>query len=232
MPNNKFWAAFCEALDEPALAADPELATNAGRIARRAELIPRLAARFRTGTRDHWIERFLARGIPAGPVHTLDEVVKDGYLDEAGMLTRMTHPDGRHRGGAAHFPSASPRPRRHPPGAADAGPALARLLGADGAPAAQTQIAARPNLEPVDGRPSMKTLRLTPLLVLALAALVPALGLAQQDKPITLRLGHILNETSLYHVSAARFADALAKNSGGRLKVDIFPTGGSASSAT
>jgi tripartite ATP-independent transporter DctP family solute receptor len=49
-------------------------------------------------------------------------------------------------------------------------------------------------------------------------------GLAQ-DKPITLRLGHILNETSLYHVSAQRFAEILGKNSGGRIKVDIFPNG-------
>jgi tripartite ATP-independent transporter DctP family solute receptor len=68
----------------------------------------------------------------------------------------------------------------------------------------------------------MKTLKV--LLLLATAAIVPVVGLAQ-DKPITLRLGHILNETSLYQVSAQRFADALAKNSGGRLKVDIFPNG-------
>jgi formyl-CoA transferase/CoA:oxalate CoA-transferase len=92
VPNNKFWAAFCEAIDDPTLGADPGFATNAERIARRAELIPRLAARFREGTREHWIERLLARGIPAGPVNTIDEVVKDGYLDEAGMLTRVDHP--------------------------------------------------------------------------------------------------------------------------------------------
>jgi crotonobetainyl-CoA:carnitine CoA-transferase CaiB-like acyl-CoA transferase len=92
VPNNKFWTAFCEAVDEPALGADPGFATNAQRIARRDELIARLAERFRTGSRDQWIERLLARGIPAGPVHTIDEVVKDGYVDEAGMLTRMNHP--------------------------------------------------------------------------------------------------------------------------------------------
>ena len=68
----------------------------------------------------------------------------------------------------------------------------------------------------------MKTLRL--LVLLALAALALGVGLAQ-DKPNTLRLGHILNDSSLYHVSAVRFADALAKNSGGRLKVEIFPNG-------
>jgi tripartite ATP-independent transporter DctP family solute receptor len=69
----------------------------------------------------------------------------------------------------------------------------------------------------------MKTLK--GLIVLAVAAVVPAVGLAQDAKPITLRLGHILNETSLYQVSAQRFADALARNSGGRLKIDIFPNG-------
>jgi TRAP-type transport system periplasmic protein len=46
-----------------------------------------------------------------------------------------------------------------------------------------------------------------------------------QSQPITLRLGHILNESSLYHQSATLFADALAKNSGGRLKAQIFPNG-------
>ncbi len=92
VPNNKFWAAFCEAMDEPALGDDPSFATNAARIARRAELTRRLTARFRQGTRDHWIERLLARGIPAGPVNTIDEVLKDGYLEEAGMLTRVKHP--------------------------------------------------------------------------------------------------------------------------------------------
>jgi len=92
VPNNRFWVAFCEAIDEHELGADPEFATNAQRVARRRELISRLSARFRSGTRDQWIDRLLARGIPAGPVHTLDEVVKDGYVEEAAMLTRMKHP--------------------------------------------------------------------------------------------------------------------------------------------
>ena len=92
VPNNKFWAAFCEAINEPALAQDPHFATNPDRIARRAELIARLVARFRQGTRDHWTERLLARGIPAGPVNTIDEVMKDGYLEEAGMVSRIPHP--------------------------------------------------------------------------------------------------------------------------------------------
>ena len=67
-------------------------------------------------------------------------------------------------------------------------------------------------------------------LLLAAAGLMSAFALAPvaalaQGQPITLRLGHILNETSLYHVSATKFGEALAKNSGGRLRIQIFPNG-------
>ena len=91
VPNNKFWAAFCAALDRPDWAEDPRFATNAKRIANRSTLIPLIAARFGEDTRDRWIERLLARDVPAGAVNTIDEVVKDGYLDEVGMLVSMGH---------------------------------------------------------------------------------------------------------------------------------------------
>jgi TRAP-type transport system periplasmic protein len=64
-----------------------------------------------------------------------------------------------------------------------------------------------------------------------LAVATCALGLCAahaalaQAQPITLRLGHILNDQSLYHASATMFADAIAKNSGGRLRIQIFPNG-------
>jgi crotonobetainyl-CoA:carnitine CoA-transferase CaiB-like acyl-CoA transferase len=92
VPNNKFWAAFCAALDRPAWAQDARFATPAKRIENRADLIPMIAARFAEDTRDRWIERLLARDVPAGPVNTIDEVVNDGYLTEAGMLVDVEHP--------------------------------------------------------------------------------------------------------------------------------------------
>ena len=90
--NNKFWNAFCAALDCKAWAADPRFVSNAQRIAHRGEFIPMVAARFREDKRDRWIKRLLARGIPAGPVNTIDEAIKDGYLEEVGMLERIKHP--------------------------------------------------------------------------------------------------------------------------------------------
>ncbi|MBL8381561.1 MAG: CoA transferase [Burkholderiales bacterium] len=91
VPNNKFWGAFCAALDRAAWADDPRFATNAKRIANRAVLIPLVAARFAEDTRNRWIKRLLARDVPAGPVNTIDEVVRDRYIEEAGMLVRMMH---------------------------------------------------------------------------------------------------------------------------------------------
>lgn len=70
----------------------------------------------------------------------------------------------------------------------------------------------------------MKHLLKNPLstLLLAVAALLP---LHAQAQTVTLRLGHILNDTSLYHASAVKFSEAVTKNTGGRVKVEIFPNG-------
>jgi crotonobetainyl-CoA:carnitine CoA-transferase CaiB-like acyl-CoA transferase len=92
VPNNKFWSAFCDALDRPAWATDPRFATNAERIANRTQFIQLLATRFREENRDAWIARLHARDIPAGPVNTIDEVIKEGYLTEVNMLAKMAHP--------------------------------------------------------------------------------------------------------------------------------------------
>jgi CoA:oxalate CoA-transferase len=92
VPNNRFWESFCDVLGRKEWFADPRFVTNAKRITNRTELIGLLSARFREDKRDRWIKKLLARGIPAGPVNTIDEVIKDGYLDEVGMLKGMKHP--------------------------------------------------------------------------------------------------------------------------------------------
>ncbi len=91
VPNNKFWGSFCAALDRAEWTDDPRFATNARRIANRTVLIPLVVARFAEDTRNRWIKRLLARDVPAGPVNTIDEVVKDRYIEEAGMLSSMAH---------------------------------------------------------------------------------------------------------------------------------------------
>lgn len=91
-PNDRFWLALCEVLERKEWSDDPRFNTNAERLAHRSELIALLSERFREDTRDRWIERLLEHAIPAGPVHTLDEAIADGYFAQAGMLVQISHP--------------------------------------------------------------------------------------------------------------------------------------------
>lgn len=69
------WRACAAALDEPALAADPRLATNAGRLAHRGLVVDALAARLRTRAGGEWLARLDAAGVPAGRVRSVAEAL-------------------------------------------------------------------------------------------------------------------------------------------------------------
>lgn len=58
--------------------------------------------------------------------------------------------------------------------------------------------------------------------IIAGISLAPAVA-QTPEKPLVLRLGHIVAAPSLYQTSAEKFAEAVAKNSGGRIKIDIYP---------
>ena len=117
VPNNKFWAAFCKAIGRPAWAGDARFADNAKRIANRQTLIGLIVARFAEKPRDHWISRLLAADVPAGPVNSIDEVIEDGYVEQAGMLASLVHPGcGKLRmAGIPIRMSATPGALRLPP---------------------------------------------------------------------------------------------------------------------
>lgn len=70
------FAACVRALELPSLAADPELATNAGRLARRAEVVSAIADRVRTAPAVEWIARLDAAGVPCGVVKPVLEALQ------------------------------------------------------------------------------------------------------------------------------------------------------------
>jgi crotonobetainyl-CoA:carnitine CoA-transferase CaiB-like acyl-CoA transferase len=70
------FAACVRALDLPALAADPDLATNAARLARRAEVVSAIADRVRTAPAAEWIVRLEAVGVPCGVVKPVLEALQ------------------------------------------------------------------------------------------------------------------------------------------------------------
>lgn len=71
------WQACARVLGLDALAVDGRLATNAGRLAHRDEVVAAVAARVRTRAAAEWIAALDAAGVPAGRVRTVLEVLAE-----------------------------------------------------------------------------------------------------------------------------------------------------------
>ncbi len=71
------WRAFAHALGLGTLADDARLATNAGRLAHRAEVVAAVAARLATRPAGEWLAAFDAAGVPAGLVKTVLETLAE-----------------------------------------------------------------------------------------------------------------------------------------------------------
>jgi formyl-CoA transferase len=80
------WSKFCTALERPEWVADPDFANNRARAAHRERLIPLIAGVLVEHTRDHWLERLRAAGVPCAPVNTVPEVVALEQFQASDML--------------------------------------------------------------------------------------------------------------------------------------------------
>jgi crotonobetainyl-CoA:carnitine CoA-transferase CaiB-like acyl-CoA transferase len=90
--NDRMWQRCCDVLELQDLARDPELATNAGRRGRRAELIAAIAGRLAERPAGAWIERFAAAGVPCQPVQFLSDVLADPQISARGVIGEYEHP--------------------------------------------------------------------------------------------------------------------------------------------
>lgn len=90
--NDRLFAALCEVLELPKLAADPRFATNPLRVEHRAELLPPIAERFRGGDTGGWLERLERAGVPAAFVREIPEVAEHEQTRALGILQPL---DGR-----------------------------------------------------------------------------------------------------------------------------------------
>ncbi len=85
--NDAMWLRFCDALGLPELSDDPALADNAGRRARRSEVIRTIAERLADRPATEWLRVLAAVEVPAALVQTLSEVVRDPQVvARAGLL--------------------------------------------------------------------------------------------------------------------------------------------------
>jgi formyl-CoA transferase len=82
------------AINRPDLAQDPQLAGNAGRVARVAEIDAAIASWTTPQTVSTVLEAMTQADVPAGRIYTAQDIAQDPHYQARGMLQRVTTADG------------------------------------------------------------------------------------------------------------------------------------------
>ena len=88
--NEPQWLALCQALGEPELADRPGFGNGRDRLERREEVRSEVERLLAARKARDWISAFRKAGIPAGPVHRLDDVFADPQVQALQMVQEVT----------------------------------------------------------------------------------------------------------------------------------------------
>jgi crotonobetainyl-CoA:carnitine CoA-transferase CaiB-like acyl-CoA transferase len=89
--NDDQFRRLCELLGQPELGADPRFVSNAARVHNRDALVPALEACFQARNCVDWLADLEQRGIPCGPINSIDQVFQDPQVLERGMRLELPH---------------------------------------------------------------------------------------------------------------------------------------------
>jgi len=90
--NDKLFAALCEVVGRPELAADPRFADNQARCAHVHALHELLEQALAARTTGEWLDALEAAGIPCGPVNDVAAVVADPHVRARHMIVDIDDP--------------------------------------------------------------------------------------------------------------------------------------------
>jgi crotonobetainyl-CoA:carnitine CoA-transferase CaiB-like acyl-CoA transferase len=90
--NDLMWQRLCAALGDDDLAADPELASTAGRQRNRTRVIDTVAHHLARRHSAEWLALFAEYGIPSSAIHSLADVVRDPQLEYRESIIKADHP--------------------------------------------------------------------------------------------------------------------------------------------
>jgi crotonobetainyl-CoA:carnitine CoA-transferase CaiB-like acyl-CoA transferase len=117
LATDKYWKTACEALEAPDFAADPALATDAGRAARMPEIRERFARTIALHPLAHWMARLRSAGCIFSSFATPSEVQSDPQVLANGYLPRHpSHPKARLAASPVQFDETPIAIRRGAPG--------------------------------------------------------------------------------------------------------------------
>ncbi len=90
--NERQWEKLCkDGLERPDLLEDPKLTDAATRVANRQYCRDTLGAALKTNTRDHWVPKLRAAGLPVGAVRDVVEALNAPEFRARDMIATTTH---------------------------------------------------------------------------------------------------------------------------------------------
>ncbi|MDY0271207.1 MAG: CaiB/BaiF CoA-transferase family protein [Advenella sp.] len=90
--NDRQFVSYSKAIGRPDLAENPSYTTNSSRLKNRKELIAILETIMRTDTRDNWLAKLNAAGVPCGPINTIDQVFEMPQVKARDIWKTVEHP--------------------------------------------------------------------------------------------------------------------------------------------
>jgi formyl-CoA transferase len=84
--NDRQFAKLAELAGHPEWSSDPRFATNAARVANRAEMVRLLGQAIANESATYWFEKLEAAGIPAGPINRVSEALADVQAQHRQMV--------------------------------------------------------------------------------------------------------------------------------------------------
>ncbi|MGI4814440.1 MAG: CaiB/BaiF CoA transferase family protein [Janthinobacterium lividum] len=81
-----------QALGRPDLSESPDYTLNIDRVNNSEKLLPILRDIFKTETRETWLARLRAAGVPVAPIATIEEAVTSAEAAERGLISQIPHP--------------------------------------------------------------------------------------------------------------------------------------------
>ncbi|MES3516212.1 MAG: CaiB/BaiF CoA-transferase family protein [Natronomonas sp.] len=91
--NQKLFEELTEAVGKPELAEDSRFSTNAARVEHMDELEAELSDALEERSTDEWVELLAEeKGIPAGPVHSVEEALHNEQTEARGVIDSIEHP--------------------------------------------------------------------------------------------------------------------------------------------
>jgi CoA:oxalate CoA-transferase len=91
---DRFWPGFCRAIQREELIEDPRFANNSQRLVNKDELLGLLGRHLGERTREEWLDRLAAEGVPVAPLHDVGEALTSPQATARQMVVTVDGPDG------------------------------------------------------------------------------------------------------------------------------------------